>query len=74
MEGGHYTTGRSNKKESDLVHNVQGMYKKSDGNLESKNKENGRLSFSHPIDTIEITPFRRRVSDWLQGENTLGRK
>lgn len=52
----------------------KGCIKKRDEKLERKTKEKGRLSFSHPIETIEITPFRRRVYDWLQGEKAVGRK
>lgn len=39
MMGGHYTTGSTNEKEGDLVHNVQRTYKKRMRNLKGKNKE-----------------------------------
>lgn len=41
MKGGHYTTGRTNKKESELVHNVQGMYKKAMRILKGKTRKMG---------------------------------
>lgn len=41
MKGGHYTTGRTNKKESELIHNVQGMYKKAMRILKGKTRKMG---------------------------------
>lgn len=69
MDTGILEVQTKRKKEGDLVHNVKKSRTKGMRNW----KKNGRLSFSHPIETIEITPFRRRVSDWLQGEKSVGR-